>query len=470
MPLVAGVDCSTQSTKVVVVDTDDGRVVASGRAPHVVRGGGAASESDPSTWRTALGAALAESGRAGDVAAIAIGGQQHGLVVCDEAGSALRPAILWNDTRSAAAADALVRDFGGSWWATTVGSVPVPAFTVTSWAWLCGVEARVAAATRGIRLPHDWLTEQLCGRAVTDRGDASGTGWWSTPRGQYVDEVLEHPAIRLDRSMLPEVLGPTDVAGETAAVFGLRAGTLVAPGTGDNMAAALGLGLSPDEPVLSLGTSGTVYVVSDTAAADPTGVVAGFADATGRYLPLACTLNATLAVDRVATWLSLTRDDAAASSGRVVVVPYLDGERTPNLPDATGLIVGLTHETDPRQLLRAAYEGVVVSLLDALERICPRGDKPITLIGGGARGAVWSDVVRRLSGRAIVVPDADELVALGAAAQATGIITGERPELVSRRWETRAGTVLDPLERDTATLDRHHRARDAAAALFDSPR
>lgn len=463
MPLVAGVDCSTQSTKVVIVDIDSGAVVATGTAPHEVVG----TESDPSTWRDALTAALAETGRASEVVAIAVGGQQHGLVVCDQRGEPLRPAVLWNDTRSAAEADALVADFGRSWWATNVGSVPVPAFTVTSWAWLRDVEAEVADATRAIRLPHDWLTEQLCGRGVTDRGDASGTGWWSTSRGDYVGEVLDHPAVSVDPALLPEVLGPTDAAGETIlGRFGLPVGALVAAGTGDNMAAALGLGLSPGEPVISLGTSGTAYVVSTTPACDPTGVVAGFADATGLFLPLACTLNATLAVDRFASWLGIDRDAASDTSGTVVVVPYLDGERTPNLPDATGLVVGLTHDTLPGEVLRAAYDGVVVSLLDALGRIvADDGDAPIVLIGGGARGATWRDVVRRLSGRPVLVPDADELVALGAAAQAAALVTGEAPDAVARRWGTGRGTMLDPLPRDLATLERHHRVREAASEL-----
>jgi xylulokinase len=444
VPLAAGVDCSTQSTKVVVVDVDDGRVVATGTAAHALDGDGARSECHPSTWLAAFEAALPDL----SVDAIAVGAQQHGLVVCDERGEPLRPAILWNDTRSAAEADALVRHFGAEWWAQVTGSVPVPAFTVTSWAWLQATEPAVAAATRRVRLPHDWLTEQLCGRAVTDRGDASGTGWWGDTRG-YVAEILD--LVQLDRAWLPEVLGPVDVAGEWR-------GAMVGAGTGDNMAAALGLGLAPGEPVLSLGTSGTVYVVSEAPSQDPTGVVAGFADATGRYLPLACTLNATLAVDRVASWLGREREDVAPTSGSVVVVPYLDGERTPNLPDATGAITGLTHSSTAGEILRSAYEGVVVSLLDALERI-DASDAPITLIGGGARGQVWRDVVRGLSGRAVVVPDADELVTLGAAAQAASLLTGEAPDAVARRWNTRTGTVLDPVERDDVTYARHRAAR-----------
>jgi xylulokinase len=478
--LVAGVDCSTTGTKVVVVDVASGAVVAGGRAPHRVhtaagrrRRGGTASETEPAEWAAALRAALGQTGRAEEVAAVAIGAQQHGLVVLGAGGAPLRPAVLWNDTRSAAESAALVDDFGAEWWAETAGSVPVPSFTVTTWAWLRSVEADVADAAAGVRLPHDWLTERLCGRGVTDRGDASGTGWWSTPEGRYLHEVLDHPAVGLDPALLPEVLGPSEVAGEVtsaaADTFGLPAGALVGPGTGDNMAAALGLGLAPGEAVVSLGTSGTVYTTALDPAADPSGVVAGFADATGLFLPLACTLNATAAVDRVAAWVGLDRNGAAGDSGTVVVVPFLEGERTPNLPGAMGTITGLTLDTTSEQLLRSAYEGVVVSLLDALERVAGgTSEGPLLLIGGGARGGTWRDVVARLSGRPVVVPDAEELVALGAAAQAAALLTDEPPDAVARRWGTRAGIELDPVERDTEALERHHAVRHGLLELYRS--
>jgi xylulokinase len=462
--LVAGVDCSTQSTKVVVVDVESGREVARGHAAHSVHHDGGASETDPRIWWDALGQALEATGAAGSVAAIAVGGQQHGLVVLGAEGEPLRPAILWNDTRSAPDAADLVAGFGPGWWATEIGSVPLAAFTVTSWAWLRRVEPGTAGRAAALRLPHDWLTERLCGEAVTDRGDASGTGWWSVPQGRYHPAVLEHERVRIDPDWLPRVLGPSAPAGEIAGGLdrlALPAGAMVGPGTGDNMAAALGLALDPGTAVVSLGTSGTAYAVTGEPAADPTGVVAGFADASGRYLPLACTLNATLAVERVAAWLGLDRDDIAPDSGTVVVLPFLDGERTPDLPTATGSILGLTHRTTRQQVLRAAYEGAVVSLLDALDRIEGAGDpaSPIVLIGGGARSTAWQDVVARLSGRSVEVPAAPELVALGAAAQAAACLTGEDPLQVARRFGGRRGTELDPVTRDEAVLERHHRAR-----------
>jgi xylulokinase len=277
------------------------------------------------------------------------------------------------------------------------------------------------------------------------------------------------------------VLAPDAPAGvvttAAAADLGLPAGALVGAGTGDNMAAALGLGLRPGEPVLSLGTSGTVYTVSPRPPADPTGTVAGFADATGRYLPLACTLNCTQAVDRLATLLGLGRD-GVEPGGEVVVLPFLDGERTPNLPLAAGLVTGLRHGTTPGQVLRAGYEGAAYALLRALAEVlaqagvpvagvpvagAPVGETagvavgepgPLVLVGGGARGAAWRDTVRRLSGRPVLVPDATELVALGAAVQAAWCLTGTPPDRLTAAWGTRRGRLWEPLPLDRPALDR----------------
>jgi xylulokinase len=460
--LVAGVDTSTQATKVLVVGRDDGRLVASGRAPHEVTGTGGARETDPEIWWRALRTALAQTGRAGDVSAISVAGQQHGLVTLDGAGRPLRPAILWNDTRSADEARELTEALGGGEaWAERIGVVPVASFTATRWAWLRRYEPATAAATRAVRLPHDFVTERLCGRGATDRGDASGTAWWSTRDETYSREALG--VIDLDPSLLPEVLGPRETAGEVGAgavrELGLTAGTLVGPGTGDNMGAALGLGAAAGQPVVSLGTSGTAYAVMEERAVDPSGSVAGFADASGRFLPLTATLNATLAVDRVAGWLGLDRE-AAAERTAVVVLPYLDGERTPDLPRAAGLIAGLRHSTTREEILLAAYEGAAASLVEALDLLAEQGSgvdrsAPLLLIGGGARGSVWQRVVARLSGRTVQVPDADELVALGAAAQAAACMSGEAPEEVARRWNASSGrTIEPPAERDLDTLER----------------
>ncbi|HET7026938.1 MAG TPA: xylulokinase [Candidatus Limnocylindrales bacterium] len=471
--LVAGVDCSTQATKVALVDAETGRIVGIGRASHVVAGDGGARESDPRGWWTALERALAAAVAAGgdrrDIVAISVAGQQHGLVVLDARGDPLRDAPLWNDTRSAPDAERLTAELGAETWADRTGLRPVASFTVTKWAWLRRTQPSLAAAVAAVRLPHDYLTERLTGIGVTDRGDVSGTGWWSTRDEQYDARILGLPGVELPVRLLPEVLGPVDRAGTVspgvAAALGLRPDVVVGPGTGDNMGAALGLGLAVGQPALSLGTSGTAFAVSAVRPTDPSGTVAGFCDASGRFLPLAATLNCTLAVERVATWLGIDREDVEPAR-EVVVLPYLDGERTPDLPTAAGRISGLRHATSRQEILMATYEGAALSLLDALDAIAVQAaglasDRPLVLVGGGARGRAWREVVRRLSGRAVLVPDADELVALGAAVQAAAVRWGEQPGAVAARWRTSRGTLLDPLPRDDDRLGRIRAARDA---------
>ncbi|SEQ94668.1 xylulokinase [Streptomyces radiopugnans] len=462
-PLVVGVDSSTQSTKALVVDAATGEVVARGQAPHTVSPD---HESDPEQWWQALRQALEQCGPAVHrAAAVSIGGQQHGLVTLDGQGRPVRPALLWNDVRSAPQRDRLVAELGGpEAWAERFGSVPAASFTVTKWQWLRENEPEAAAAVKAVRLPHDYLTERLTGQGTTDRGDASGTGWWSTADQAYDEEVLGR--VGLSPELLPRVLGHGEAAGTVRPQDGLPLpqGTLVATGTGDNMAAALGLGLRPGRPVLSLGTSGTVYAVSTRRPTDPTGTVAGFADARTDWLPLACTLNCTLAVDRVAALFGLDRE-AVEQGGGVTVLPFLDGERTPNLPYASGTLTGLRHDTTAGQILQATYDGAVYALLAALDLVLDddaEPDAPILLIGGGAKGTAWRETVRRLSGRPVVVPRAQELVALGAAAQAAALVLGEDAAAVARRWSTAEGPSYEAVERDEEALTR------LAATLSDA--
>ncbi|RSN62110.1 xylulokinase [Streptomyces sp. WAC 04229] len=469
-PLVVGVDTSTQSTKALVVDAATGRVVASGQAPHTVSSG-AGRESDPRQWWDALGEALRQCGDAArEAAAVSIGGQQHGLVTLDAQGEPVRPALLWNDVRSAPQARRLIEELGGpKSWAERTGSVPSASFTVTKWAWLAEHEPDAIRAAKAVRLPHDYLTERLTGEGTTDRGDASGTGWWASGTESYDEDILAH--VGLDPALLPRVVRPGEVVGTVRDGHGLpfTKGTLVAAGTGDNAAAALGLGLRPGVPVMSLGTSGTVYAVSRLRPADPTGTVAGFADARGDWLPLACTLNCTLAVDRVASLLGLDRE-AVEPGTEATLLPFLDGERTPNLPHSSGLLYGLRHDTTAGQLLQSAYDGAVHSLLNALDLVLDADadpSAPLLLIGGGARGGAWQETVRRLSGRPVQIPEAKELVALGAAAQAAGLLTGEDAAAVARRWNTAAGPVLDAVERDEATLARITGVLSDAAPLLE---
>lgn len=464
--VVIGVDSSTQATKALALDVATGRVLGQGRAAHTVSGG-AKRESDPEQWWDALTEALGQTGYADSAAAISIGGQQHGLVALDEAGRPVHPALLWNDVRSARNAEVLTDRLGERAWAERVGSVPGASFTVAKWDWLRRNEPAAAARVRRVMLPHDYLTWRLTGEHVTDRGDVSGTGWWG-PDG-YDAGILE--SVGLDRAFLPRVAEPGSAVGAVRGGSPLREGARVGTGTGDNMAAALGLGLEPGVPVVSLGTSGTAYAVTRGRPADPTGTVAGFADSLGGWLPLACTLNCTLAVDRIAGWFGLDRA-AVEAGGEAVVLPFLDGERTPNLPYASGLFYGLRHDTTPGQILQAAYDGAAYSLLTAVDEVLKAGgetaaaDGPLLLIGGGAKGEAWRATVRRLSGRAVLVPAAEEIVALGAAAQAAGLVTGESADEVARRWDTRAGTLYDPMPVDQAALDRIGAVRGRSGALL----
>ena len=443
MTLVAGVDSSTQSCKLEVRDADSGELVRSGHRPHPPTVP-PRSEQDPHAWWDALSSLLDEHG--GDVAAISVAGQQHGMVVLDDARRVLRPAKLWNDTESAPQADALVHEWGPSAWADAVGSVPVASFTITKLAWLRENEPEVFGRVAHVLLPHDWLTMQLTGELVTDRGDASGTGYWSPRTGDYADDVLR--LVGLDRSVTPTVLEPSAVAGACGEA-------VVGPGTGDNMGAALGLGLQEGDVAISLGTSGTVYAVSDAPTRDASGAVAGFADATGRFLPLACTLNATKVTDAMARLLGRSRDEleqlalaCAPGAGGVVLLPYFDGERTPNLPDATGTLAGLRTDTEPAQLARAAYEGVVCGLLDAFDALADAGVAThagrVVVVGGGAHSAVYPRLLADLLQRPVEVAATAEYVARGACVQATATHTGRDVAAVARAWAPNDGHAVDP--------------------------
>jgi xylulokinase len=448
MPLVMGVDSSTQSTKVEVRDADDGRVVAEGRAPHPPTTP-PKSEQDPRAWWTAFDAARDAAGIE-HVDAVSVAGQQHGLVVLDADGAPLRPAKLWNDTESAADAAWLVDQLGGpAAWAGACGVVPVAAVTITKLSWLHRTEPETFSRIAQVVLPHDYLTARLTGEYVTDRGDASGTGYYSAAASQYRIDLLEIVDRDLDwASLLPEVLAPTE---SRPARDG---NALVAAGTGDNMAAALGIALEPGDVAISIGTSGTAYAVSPRPTVDPTGAVASFADATGRFLPLVCTLNATKVTDAIARLLGVDHAaldalalEAPAGAGGVVLLPYFDGERTPNRPDATGTIAGLHSDVAASQLARAAFEGVVCGLLDAVDALAAAGVEvggKVVLAGGGTRSRAYQQIVADLTGTAVAVPHANEHVAAGACVQAAAALHGREPFDVARAWGLGAATFVEP--------------------------
>ena len=447
MTLVAGIDSSTQSCKVVVRDADTGDVVRSGRAPHPE-----GTEVDPTAWWDAMLAAIDDGGGLADVAAVSIAGQQHGMVVLDAEGRVIRPALLWNDTRSARSATDLIAEVGAEDYAHRTGLVPVASFTATKLRWLRDSEPENAARVEAVLLPHDWLTWRLRGfgpagdsingprleELITDRSDASGTGYWNPTTGRYDRELFElalgHAAI------LPRVMRPGMRGGETAKfeAHGIRSGRVIGIGAGDNAAAALGLGAGPGDVVVSIGTSGTVFAVTETVSSDASGTVAGFADASGAFLPLVATLNAARVLDSVAGllgvghaelgWLAL---EAQPGAGGAILQPYFEGERTPNLPDATATLFGLTLTSATRaNLARAAIEGMLCGLADGLDAIRAQGveAKRILLIGGAAQNEAVATIAGQVFDIPVEVPSPAEYVAFGAAVQAAWALTNTRPD------------------------------------------
>jgi xylulokinase len=462
MSLVAGVDTSTQACKVVVRDAASGTLVREGRAPHPD-----GTEVAPAAWAAALEQAVEQAGGLDDVAAVAVGGQQHGMVCLDDEGRVVRDALLWNDTRSAGAAADLTRELGGPQaWADAVGLVPVASFTVTKLRWLAEHEPDNAARTAAVCLPHDWLTWVLAGTPgldalVTDRGDASGTGYWSAATGEYRPDLLERAFGTTP--LLPRVLGPAESAGTSVG------GAQLGPGTGDNAAAALGLAAEPGDVVCSVGTSGVVSIVSEVPAADATGAVAGFADATGRYLPLVATLNAARVLDATARLLGVGLDElsrlalsAPPGAGGLTLVPYLEGERTPDRPTSTGAVHGLTLGTaTPAHLARAAVEGLLCGLADGLDAVRATGAevRRVLLVGGGARSEAVRAIAPAVLGVPVLVPPPGEYVADGAARQAAWVLSGqpEPPE-----W-ARPGTEVHEADPTPAVRERYAEVREMTA-------
>jgi xylulokinase len=421
--LVLGVDSSTQSTKALLVDAADGTVVASRSAAHPP-----GTEVDPRAWLTAYDEATAGLRERAD--AVAVGGQQHGLVALGDDGEPVRDALLWNDTRSADAARTLVEELGGpDACAGAVGSVLVASFTASKLRWVRDHEPETAARVRQVLLPHDYVSRHAAAPGTapfTDRGDASGTGYFdattATWRTDLAAAALGH------EPDLPRIAPDGSAAAETSA------GQVVGPGTGDNMAAALGMGLGPGDVLVSIGTSGVASTVSATPVADGTGTVTGFADAQGGYLPMVTTLNAARILALQAQWLSVDLDtlsDLALASEPgahgVALSPYYGGERTPNRPGAVGTWTGLSDTTTREDLARAAFEALLCSLADAVDHlVATTGQQPrrLLLVGGAVRSPALRALAPAILGRPVTLPPLGEYVALGAARQAAWALAG----------------------------------------------
>ncbi|GAA3340066.1 xylulokinase [Curtobacterium pusillum] len=485
MALVAGVDSSTQSCKVTIRDAATGAVVRQGRASHPD-----GTSVDPRRWWDALGTAIADAGGFDDVAAIAIAGQQHGMVALDAEGRVIRDALLWNDVRSADAAAQMVEEIGREAWVARTGLVPVASFTGTKLRWLRDAEPENAARVAAVALPHDWLSWRLRGYGpadesplgpdldalATDGSDASGTAYWDPVRRDYDPELFELALGRPmrvaetgddDAVVVPRVVAPDEAMGTLDVDVPLPdgavapAGLIVGAGLGDNAGAALGLGLGPGDVAVSLGTSGTVFGVTDAEVADPSGTVAGFADGGGSRLPIVTTLNAARVLEVIGGLLGVDHDElgrlalqAPAGADGLVLVPYFVGERTPNRPDATASLIGMTPATTDRaHLARAAVEGMLCALADGLAAVEGTGvtvDR-LLLIGGAARNEAVRVVASQVFGRDVLVPEPGEYVAAGAAKQAAWALTGALPA-----WDL--DTAVVPGDPHPEVLDQYRAA------------
>ncbi|WP_349357083.1 xylulokinase [Cryobacterium sp. PH31-L1] len=439
--VVVGVDSSTQSCKVVSVNADTGELLQLKSAPHPD-----GTSINPERWWEAFeqaGGTDAASG-AGNVLALGVSAQQHGMVALDDTGTPVHDALLWNDVRSAPQAKALTEQYGAAMWADEVGVVPVASFTITKLAWLHENRPELAARARQVLLPHDWLTWNILGRpaeATTDRSDASGTGYFSVHSNEYRLDLLESALGRAAR--VPRVLGPSERAGVTSG------GVIVSAGAGDNASAALGLGAADGDVIVSIGTSGTVFASTAAHIADASGSVAGFADAAGGQLPLLATINGARTLVATATMLDvdIERFGALALSAPIdadglLMLPYLDGERTPNLPDATGSLTGMRRgNMRPENLAQASVLGLVCSLADALDSLRSQGVpvRQVILIGGGSQSPAVQKIAADVFGVPVLLPKPGEYVALGAARQAAWALDGEFPE-----WKREIATELTP--------------------------
>ena len=427
MARVAGVDSSTQSAKIVVRDSDSGELLAQSSRPHPN-----GTEVDPAAWWEALCAVIDDVGGLQSLDAISIAGQQHGMVVLDENGSVIRKALLWNDTRSAPQAEALNKAFPEIHQLT--GSTLVASFTASKVRWLYENEPENAARVRAIALPHDWLSWKLSGSTkledlFTDRSDASGTGYFNPVTNTYTMEIVKW-VLGHTNVVLPRIVAPHEV--------GARNGKCaIACGAGDNAGAALGVGATVGDLVISLGTSGTAFVVSSTSTHDPSGEVAGFADAAGNFLPLACTLNAAKIFDSTAKLLNVDYEkfgalalSAPSGAQGLMVMPHFDGERTPNRPDARGEFRGITHENfTPENIARASIEGVIASMAYATQALVRQGVSysRIFLVGGAARNKAVQEIAATIFASTIYLPEPGEYVAEGAARQAAWALMGKPP-------------------------------------------
>jgi D-xylulose kinase len=451
--LLLGIDSGTQSTKVLVVDARRGKVLGqSAQAYDLIPGlPPGAKEQHPHVWREAaaqaIKGALKNAGAAaGEVAAIGVSGQQHGFVPLDGAGEVIRPAKLWCDTSTAAECEIITQKLGGLEGAIAeLGNAVLPGFTAPKILWLKRKEPKNFARLATVLLPHDYLNFWLTGKRVMEYGDASGTALLNVRTRAWSQKVLRAIDARLEDA-LPPLIRSDEPAGflqDAAALeLGLKPGILVSAGGGDNMMGAIGTGNTRAGAVTaSFGTSGTIYACSEKPVIDERGEIAAFCDSTNRWLPLLCTMNVTVATEMVREDFGLTHEQFAAKaaeappgSGGLFLLPYLEGERTPNVPDGTGVWFGANRTTfTAAHFARAAMEGVTLGMNYGLRRLRELGVKPrqIRATGGGAKSKFWRQIMADIFEAEVVTLKESEGAAYGAALQALWCWRLQRGERVA---------------------------------------
>ena len=438
--LLIGIDSGTQSTKALVVDARDGKVLgAASQAydliPNLPPG---AKEQHPHTWRDATAAAIRSALRqakavAADVAAIGVSGQQHGFVPLDKAGEVIRPAKLWCDTSTTAECEEITEKIGGAKKTIkALGNAVLPGFTAPKILWLKNHEPKNFARLATILLPHDYLNFWLTGERVMEYGDASGTALLNVRSRRWANSVLDAIDPEL-AGKLPRLIAIDEPAwrlqADTARALGLNPGVLVSAGGGDNMMGAIGTGNTrPGLVTASFGTSGTIYACADKPVIDPAGEIAAFCDSTNHWLPLLCTMNVTVATEMMRLDFGYTHEQfenkaakIPAGANGLLLLPYLEGERTPNVPDGSGVMLGINPRTfSASHYCRAAMEGVTLGMNYGLRRLAELGvkTKQIRATGGGAKSKLWRQIMADVFNAEVVTLKVSEGAAYGAALQA----------------------------------------------------
>jgi len=490
--LYLGIDCGTQGTKALVLDSVSGQVLGQGSAPHeLISGANGRREQDTGQWLEAFIQATRQALHAAQVdgqaiLGLGVSGQQHGLVLLDAQGQVLRPAKLWCDTESTAQNQRLLDHLGGEQGSLErLGLVIAPGYTVSKLLWTRENHPDLFARIAHVLLPHDYLNHWLTGRACAEYGDASGSGYFDVRQRTWDLPLLHHidPSGRL-QAALPELLEAHQPVGrirpEIARQLGINVQAVVASGGGDNMMGAIGTGnIQPGVITMSLGSSGTVYAYAEQPLISPDASVAAFCSSSGGWLPLICTMNLTNATGAVRELFKLGLDEFNAAVAQapigadgVSMLPFLNGERVPPLPQASGSLLGLTlNNLNPANLCRAVVEGTTFGLRYGLDLLRGNGlhSQSIRLIGGGAKSPVWRQMVADIMDTPVICTEQSEAAALGAAIQAAWCESGglhDLAELCERCVSLDTGSETRPIPAHVSAYQPiYHRYRQQVAAL-----